>query len=196
MLGLRAYTVVSSAGEPVVLDPAGTPVAVVLDEPWPEVPRRWWLARWLKIGRDPPPSRTVIRRVVDDRPTLRLHHPYPVFARAVVVFDADDRKAGYLRWGFKGTGPRGSFALVRVGDPPPVDKKKVDAGTFNFDPHRLANVEPVGRGAFQITGVDGRPWARIAVGPDGRRVELADAAFGHPEAELFVLAAALELPTE
>lgn len=118
MLNLCAYRVgpggPPNPAERLVLDPAGRAVGVVREEPWPELfTRPWpdgaagrpWLMRLLGWGASDRAVRLVVRDRADDRPVLRLHWRQPLFRQTVGIFDADDRRIGYVAAAWKGAGP-------------------------------------------------------------------------------------------
>jgi hypothetical protein len=173
------------AGECLVRDPThGEPIAVVRDEPWPEVlERAWpdgargrpWLFRLLGVERYPRQSRTVVRRCGDGQPLVRLHHRQPLFQRTVGVFDGEDRRVGYCRWAFKGTGPRDEFAVLRTDHSPACE------------------VRAAGQAEYCVSGVGVGPWAVVAMSGRGPgvagRVALTPAApCDGPEAVLLLAA--------
>lgn len=179
-------------GECLVLDAGrGEPVAEVRDEPWPEVLSRPWpdgasgrpfLMRLFGVDRYPRQSRTVVRRRPDGHPLVRLHRRQPLFQTTVGIFDAEDRRVGYCRWPFKGSGPRDRFDLVRV------------------DHRPFATVAAAGAGAYRLVGSQGgldlaaltiSPGSLRACGPVEGRVSLSDAAADLDGGELLLLAAAV-----
>lgn len=172
-------------GEGLVLDPAGgPPLAAVRTEPWPEVrDRPWpdgaagrpWLMRLLGVGRDPERGRTVVRRLSDGYPLVRLHRRQPLFYRTVGIFDGDDRRVGYCRWGFKGAGSPDEFAVVRPDHSP------------------AGGVRRAGAGEYRVTGAAGGAGARVTLSASGCHVCLPEAGTGEGPDGVLLLAAAVVL---
>jgi hypothetical protein len=154
------------------------PVAAIRAEPWPEVWQRpWpdgalkrpWLWRLFGLGGNPVQSRTVVRRLADGRPLVRLHRRSPVFHRTVGIFDADDRRVGYCRWGFKGSGAADEFAVLRVDHSPACRVRRVRDGVYS-----VADTGDNGWATVAVTGQPADPSCRVSVadpaigdGPDG-----------------------------
>jgi hypothetical protein len=92
-----------------------------------------------------------------------------MFHSTVGVFDGDDRRVGYCRWAFKGSGPADEFAVLRAD-------------------HSLAGeVRRAGEAEYRVSGPSGGAQAVVSVSAAGYRVSLPGAGEG-PDGVLLIAA--------
>jgi hypothetical protein len=201
MFGLREYAIISRggcwpSGECLVLDPAsGGTVAVVREEPWPEVfYRPWpdgdkgrpWLLRLIAGTPRYQQSRTVVRRYDDGLPLVRLHRQPGWLTRPGTcngVSDHEDHLMAYSRGAIQAPGDE--FQIVRLDDLWNV--RRTATCVYRVDCIDDGMADPAwGDLNFSRDNANPKPTVNCVV-------SLNEAVFEHEQGEMILLAAALIL---
>lgn len=97
------------------------------------------------IGASPDQTRIAVRRAQNGQPLVRLHRRTGLFYQTVAIFDNHEQRVGYCRSGFKGTGARSDFAILRA------------------DHSQVGAVSRTGNGNYRLTRAGGERWAGVVV---------------------------------